>query len=866
MSARVLSQEDQTPVVGAYVRLTDLKLGKEIVTATDTTGSFAIHNLNKDATYKGTISSTGFEMFSFEVLIDKQTIVLPNFYLKTKVEVLNEVIVEGKAEAVRQSGDTLIYNAEAYKTHPDAVAEDLVKKLPGVTAEDGVVKSQGKEVRKILIDGEEFFGSDPNTALKNLPADIIKNVQVFDDKSDRAKLTGFDDGVTIRTINFVTRRGVSTGKFGKFETGYGLKDRYTAGGNFNHFTKTQKISLLGGSNNFNNNNSLDNSVSTRPQKGISTINTGGINFNKNAKNLTTMANYMYNGVNGRNITNTDRQYYIPFAGNQLYRDENSSKVSTANHLLMARVDYRPNFMNSISFTPRLHSVQMETDGTQNINNRSFEGMLLSQTVNNRQSKSNNYSVSLPIMYRVMGQKKRGRSLMVDAATSFSRNDGDQRLLFIQYNEAGDETSQNRVNSTAVKGSGISASVYFTEPVKKGSGQLEYSISNENSESKNYTYTVEEVGTTLDPRLSNVYSVSNLVQRARVAYQWNIKNMMVTFGSTLQLRNLSGKQILPIPTSVNTTYYNVLPDFAINYPMGLKGHVDLQYRTDTNAPTMYDLQDVYDYTNPTRVYRGNSRLNQQYNHQLNFIYNRFKTEKSRSFSITVNGRFVNDVIGNTSQIIQRDTVVQESLVLVKGAEVRFPVNLRHSLNLTSTISYGLPISLIKSNLNVHLNASYRSIPGVINGVENISNLYGIGPGLYLSSNFSKDIDFSLSPRVNYYSVKNTIQSNTDYWGGSISGKLNLRFAKSFVFRSEAAIVLFTRFNTSSGLNYFLLNASLGKKIFANQLGEVKLSVADAMNNNQGVQYNATESYSEYVQSLVIKRVVLLSFVYNLRNFK
>src|SRR5205814_4507080 len=171
------------------------------------------------------------------------------------VKQLGEVTVITKTPPTQQKGDTIQYNASQYKVNPDANAEDLIKKVPGITVDkDGTVTAQGEQVKKITIDGRDFFGDDATAALRNLPSEVVDKIQVFDRLSDQAAFTGFDDGNSQKSINIITKSGIKNGQFGRIYAGYGTDDRYSAGGNTSFFKGDRRISLVGNFNNINQQN------------------------------------------------------------------------------------------------------------------------------------------------------------------------------------------------------------------------------------------------------------------------------------------------------------------------------------------------------------------------------------------------------------------------------------------------------------------------------------------------------------------------------------------------------------------------------------------------------------------------------------
>lgn len=205
-------------------------------------------------TYTLQISYVGYKTYKEAVIIPSSGEKKVNVTMREDVNLLDEVSVNVRATRAEQKGDSLLYNAEAFKVMQGSSAEDLLAKMPGIVVEGGSIQAQGEEVKKVLVDGKEFFDGDVNLAIKNLPSDIIAGIEVFDKKSEQAEFTGFDDGEEIKTINIVTKGGFRQGTFGEVSAGYGTEDRYKVNGNVNFFNEDRRISLLGMSNNVNQQN------------------------------------------------------------------------------------------------------------------------------------------------------------------------------------------------------------------------------------------------------------------------------------------------------------------------------------------------------------------------------------------------------------------------------------------------------------------------------------------------------------------------------------------------------------------------------------------------------------------------------------
>ncbi|MCW3074950.1 MAG: hypothetical protein JWP69_2019, partial [Flaviaesturariibacter sp.] len=254
LSGRLQDTENGASLQGATIILKSIRdTTITQTTYTDTAGHFQFDQLGRDS-FRISFSSIGFETLVRTVRIDSADVVMPPVSLPRSSKELAGVVVISTTPPATQKGDTVQFNASQYKVNPDASSEDLVRKIPGITVENGVVKANGENVQKVTIDGRELFGDDATAALRNLPAEIIDKIQVFDRLSDQAQLTGFDDGNTNKGINIITKANMRNGQFGRVFAGYGTDERYSAGGNTTFFKENRRVSLVGNFNNVNQQN------------------------------------------------------------------------------------------------------------------------------------------------------------------------------------------------------------------------------------------------------------------------------------------------------------------------------------------------------------------------------------------------------------------------------------------------------------------------------------------------------------------------------------------------------------------------------------------------------------------------------------
>lgn len=309
---------------------------------------------------------------------------------------------------------------------------------------------------------------------------------------------------------------------------------------------------------------------------------------------------------------------------------------------------------------------------------------------------------------------------------------------------------------------------------------------------------------------------------------------------------------------------------LRYRVSRTENFNLVYRTNTQLPSIEQLQDVVDNNNPLQLTIGNSNLVQSYQHNLFARYSKTNTEKSSVFYALLKGGYTNNYIGSSTYLAAGDNTFP---ILVEneipdGSQLTQPVNLDGYWNLRSFITYGFPVKPLKSNLNIDFTADYIKTPGLVNEELNYSNNTTVGVGLTLGSNISDKVDFTLSSRSKYNIATNTLQtkSNTDYLNQNTRLKFNWVVANGIVFRTNLTHQFYKGLSDNFDQNYILWNMSIGKKIFKNQRGEISLSVFDLLKQNNNLSRIVTEVYTEDIQTNVLQQYFMLSFRYDLRHFK
>ncbi|MBX2878013.1 MAG: outer membrane beta-barrel protein [Saprospiraceae bacterium] len=858
----LLNPDDSTIVAGAVTdfegvfKVTDLKPGKLILR-----GQYV-----------------GYRTLSQEVEIKEVDLDLGTLVLEEEPTVLKQVIVESRRATGVQNGDTTEFNAAAFKTMRDASAQALVEKLPGINLENGTLQAQGENVVQVLVDGKEFFGQDVKAALQNLPAEIVQSVQIYDRKSDKAELSGFDDGEEEKTINIVTKADRRRGKFGRTSFGYGSDGRYLAGASVNFFDNNRRVTLTGLSNNI---NTLDYSADansqgeTRNQNGIITTNTLGINFSDEwGKKIEISGSYQYSqGENEINSTRI-RDYILPSSEEQLYRESNANTQNNEDHRFSMRFDYNINDRNRLVIRPNI-SVRSDQENSFFFGRTTVGDDPLNQSENTRNDDNQDFSFNNR-MYFSHKFLKKGRTFTLGLTTGYGSNqDVANRLAVNDF--FGTETRQEILDQYITRDRtsfSWETNFSYTEPVgKKGQIELEYEVGNNLNDSDQITYDVledpdpNEVVLLPDTALSNTFTSEYLSQEIELGYQYKLDKFRIQVEAEYRQSDLQNDQAFPQPFFLERTFRNLAPTVRIDFQFTKTSRLDLDYDTRINVPSINQLQDVFDITNPLRLSTGNPDLAQAFTHRIRGRYRSRNRKTDRSIFAFMQASITDNFITNSSIIAEETTELEEGIILERGSQFFFPVNVDGYWDLRSYFSYSMPAGFIKSNINFNSSINFSHRPGVVNDEVNFVDNTSFRLGFRLSSNISDQIDFNFSTRSSYNLVDNSLRPtlNNNFFSQSTRFSTDWVVWKDLVYRLD----LNHRFN--GGLSddlersFLLLNMSIGTKIFRNKRGELSLQVYDLLQQNNSINRNVTELFIEDVQSNVLQRYFMLTFSYNIRQF-
>lgn len=672
------------------------------------------------------------------------SVVFPKLWLVN--EVLTMEGAEVKVQAVTIKGDTTEMNASSFKVNPDASAEDLVTKMPGVTSSNGQIQAQGEQVKKVLVDGKPFFGEDPNAALKNLPAEVVGKIQIYDAKSEQSLFSGIDDGNTTKTMNIVTKSQFRNGLFGRGYAGYGRAidgtgdlNKYKGGVTLNSFSGNRRLTFLSQLNNINEQNfSFEDLVGsmggggrggnggggnrggggmggmggggnffTGNQNGITTTRAIGLNYsNQWGKKLEFSGSYFLNSTNNNNRTETNR-FYVggdPLMGAFNYLEINPNSSGNTNHRLNGRLNIKLDSTNTLLIEPRV-SIQKNNSNSP-IEATTLNGLQnpVSVLLNRTETNTDGYRASSSFLYR-HAFKKKGRTFSVEVNPGVNGQSGLTNLNF--NNQVVIDTSGLTVNKIRDQRTDIlkqtrtfSGNVTFTDALDTNNflaASVSTNINQNNNDRLAYLKDAASLGyTLLDTFFSSQFINGYTQQKGGVSYRYQTYKWNVTTGIDAQLAMLDGSQTMPRNSELDRKFTSILPYLQARYNLGMKRNLRLNYNTSNNAPSIDQLQPVVNNNNTMQLSSGNPNLVQDYQHSLFLRYFSVVPESGKNVFWMINAQQSNNYISSKSVLGGRDAgwIRLDSAFFGGGSSssVMAPSGKMDSLRLTPGAQITVPINL------------------------------------------------------------------------------------------------------------------------------------------------------------------------------
>ena len=813
-----------------------------------------------------------------------------------------------RAARSEQKGDTLIFNAAAYQVADNADSERLVSKMPGISVSDNGVEANGKEITRILLDGQEFFGSDVMSALRNIPADMVKQIEVINRLSDAARLTGIDDGDGHLALNVVTKRKRGTGmSSGRVYGSYGLSDQaehrnnYIAGGNITNFTDDRTISVIGMSNNISKFNfsssdivsgctgmdSGNNSTfNIKALSGISTVHSLGLNYTSKKLNFT----YFFTDITNSNRPVSDKITQTTTAGKELSTySVNDYRAHNMTHKLNGKITLSPSSRHSFVINPSITFEDL-SNGKDQLSRysylysdapESFVRVQRNLTDNDRWT----FRASTDVNYRYRFTKKR-RSMSLYGKYMFYRNSAFDRSWEYRWNhEDADTSNLESVNYSYLQNKDrvniqhqVTGKFTFSEPLNKRStlsAELTYYMISTDGENLTYPFIDGTYTTTPKERVSAINTSTFHHNRAGLRYNYWFKKISVTASATYQNTIYKGTTQLPATGSNFKVYHHPLYVLIANIPFNKNNTLRIETRSRTQNPGNHMLQDIVDRSSTSNVRAGNPDINPAYLHtaELRYVNTNKKAGTTFAFSTSYSGShnyFCDSlIIDQPNYIVDMDDD-GKPIKLGNGNQFVKPINLGGYHKLLTKASFSMPVDFLRCNFNLGAQASIQRLPGMINGdyIPIKRDYYQLSGRL--DSNISKNIDFTVgymaSYNMNAYSGKFGKVEN-DFITQRASARIKWIFLRNFTFTGG---FIYKNYKSTQGLyndNFYLCDLFIGHRFLKSRRLEASLGVNDLLNNNvKSYWHSVSASGRTNGENLGIGRYFSAQVIWHFRSGK
>jgi len=828
----------------------------------------------------------------------KQSFDFGNIHLQLKSRLLHEVIIKGTAAAIKIKGDTTEFNAAAYVTQPNAKVEDLLKQLPGIQVDkDGKITAQGQTVNKVLVDGEEFFGDDPTLVTKNIRADMVDKVQLYDKKSDQAAFTGIDDGKKEKTLNIKLKADKKNGMFGKAEAGDGTENIYQAQVLFNAFKAKQKLSVYGtlgnngktglgwddnqkyGSGNAiqsddsgvifffgGNGDDLDSYDGQYSGQGLPIARTGGVHYdtkwNDDKESLNT--NYKIGSltVDGSNTNIT--QNNLP----DTIINSNSTQIF---HKYMFRQKLDATYNVKLDTSSNL---KIAVDGTSKHSNtiEKFTGSeFRNDTLVNRSSRSITNNVDQKIFnasaFYTHKFKKPRRTLSFNIAEAYNQSEAqgylNSEVDFYNLRRGADTTSKvpdsaskvDQYKTNNLKNSALTTNLTYTEPLSKTLAiTFNYGIGINNATADRKTFDKSSSGSynMLNDTFSSNYKLNSISNQGGAVFNYKKGKTIINFGT--KVADVSLKQTDGHTGSVlNRDFTDWMPQASFQYRFSQQKSLNINYSGRTTLPTIDQLQPIQNNNDQLNIVEGNPGLKPSFTNNFNIWYNSFKVVSSQYIYLSGNYSFTtNPIVSDITYARNGGSLSQYSNLAGKRTS-----------NFNFWGNFGKKIEKLDVNINIGMNGNGNTYYNLVNDALNRTQSYTFNPRIGLNKYKEKKIELYLSGGPTYTISRSSLQPNTNNNGTGfradggftiyLPGKFQIGSNNDYEYTAKTQ-----SFNTD--FSKTIINAFIIKTFLKNDNLKFTIWGNDLLNQNVGFSRTANSNMIVQNSYTTIKRYVMFTIDY------
>lgn len=863
---------DSSALESTHIQLLCFNDSSYVYTLSDSLGQFNIR-LPVETDYQITVRALGFETYSQPINNQHNNL---QIFLQSKSEQLDVVDVVAHQILIVESGDTTNINANLLKSLPNDILEDLLLKIPGIQIIDDKILINGEEVEQLTVDGRDFFGKNPNIALKNLPADIVQRIQLFDKSSEMRNLTGIDDGIRAKTMNVVTKPDRRKGSFGKANASYNLRNRYNIGGSYNIFNNNRRISLLASSNNIGQSGfSRDGSPSVN-SSGYSGTNNGELTNNMTGINFSDILFNKKVDIQGNYSINNDKRTLIQNSQSQIINDTISDRkidkdINTEsknwNHQLRLKINWKIDSLNKLTISPNITFSPSSSNNKYLQLNYDLNNDTLSLSNSFSDLKNSSYNINNNVLF-FHRFKNSQRSITINLSSTFNNgynnNDGHYERYFNEDHSTDSSLYESKSN---FESQALIGSIYYTQPIgKKSRLQADITINrNEDYQRTNFNDIInnEQVYDTLQ---SLIFDAITYEYSGGITYQYQLNDhLSLTAGTKIVNTNINGTQSIPYQYNIKKQYLNNLPSATITFTPSRRSNVSINYNSSIQLPTTNQLQEYIDISNPLELKTGNSNLNPIFSHQITGSFRHNNTTKGRILMIRSSYNFNIDYISNKRIYNNSSSSIYiDDIELKPGMQLSRPENIGNSYNWRTNIQYKLKITKINTYLGINSNFHLSQKPGYSNSILYNSVFKNISSGISLTKNVSNNLNMTSSYTASYHSNEKRGGYFPSYnnWSHNVSLRLKVNLFKGLYWSNFFIGNLSNIESTMYSQDFYLWNTELQKSILKNKKGQIKLTAFDLLRTNADMRRNNINGGIEDIHSNTVKSYYILSFSFKI----
>lgn len=905
VTGTVIDGDDKSPVGQATVQLLSLPDSTMVVgNVTNNNGVFSINA--RPGKYVLKISFVGYltQEKPLQLAAGKPSVNIGTVTLPTDAIMLGEAVVVAEAPQVTVSEDTIGYNASAYRTPEGAMLEELVKKLPGAEIdEDGNVKVNGKEIKKIMVDGKEFFGSDVKTGLKNLPVDMVEKLKTYDKKSDLSRITGIDDGEEETVLDLTVKKGMNQGWFGNVDLGAGTKDRYMGRAMINRFYDKTQFSIIGSANNVNDQGFSGGGGGPRWRRnnGLNATKMLGANFATETEKLELGGSMRYNYRDADESSIGQNENFL--TNGSSFQNSNAQKRNKAKSFNADfRLEWKPDSMTNIIFRPNIswgdtENRSMDVSGTFNsdpyqivtnpndyLNFGNNEDNSSEELDKIRVNSSKSWSLvegnslsgnaSLQINRKL---NNKGRNITFRGSFGFGNNDNDQYMNSeTRYYQEGllfRTDSIRRYITTPTDNYNYAAQLTYSEPLARAVFlQFSYQFKYQYNESDKSTYNMPYGWVYNNPLPVNFEEDKDEEQSKYAQYKYFNHDMMVSLRFIREKWSLSaGMSFQPqhtvlsykkgdFATDTTRNVFNFAPNMDFRFRFSKVSQLRLTYRGRSSQPSMENLLPVTDNSNPLNIRMGNPGLDPSFAHNLRVFYNTYNAEKQQGIIAHINGQLTQNSISNSRSYDE-----------MTGAWTVMPKNINGNWNAFGMFGYNTALKNKKYTINTFTTLRYTNNVGYLTDstkVERKNTTTEFSVSERLNAAYRNDwIEFGLNGSFSYSVERDKLQrvNNQEPYTFSYGANTTLTAPWGMSFSTNIANQSRRGYSdVELNNNELIWNAQIAQSLLKGA-ATVSFEMYDILGKQSNITRSLTSSGRSVYQYNGVNSYCMVHFIYRLNIF-